>query len=97
MHTAEGLQLHSLYGIHVEACAANRVVDAEATLLVGAEYEAAAELVVDIAERKVDIAFWKFQFQVEVRHTPSLEFRFEAGKRVFSEFKSCTGIKVLTV
>ena len=94
LHATEQLEVGSLHGTHIEACAADRVVDTQAALFVGAKHKAAAKLVVEITHG--DIKAIAQCLDIDVGHAPAVETGvIETGQRVFQIFGTHTSLDML--
>ena len=73
LQTSEGGKAQSADPVVLQPCAAQTVVDAQAAFLVGAQYESASELLVEIAQSQ----FKSFEtpLHVDVRHSPAVKVR----------------------
>ena len=91
----EGFYCYTLERTVHHAAAQQRVVDAEAALLVGAQDEAGAELLVEVTGRHLDVLV--VAFHEYIRHTPSFDVVLITREGVFQKFESGTGVDVLTV
>ncbi len=94
LHTAEGCEPQAFDGIYFHAGAADRVVDAERALFVSAEYETAAELLVEVAEGEFAVAV--FAFYEYVCKAPALECFFKSGEGVLEVFDACATVDIFT-
>ena len=94
--TGDSLQLYSLDGLIDHAATKQRVVDTQRALLIGAQDESRAKLLVEITCRNLHVLH-RTALHIEVGHTPSFEVLLEAGQRVFQKLEACTSIDILAL
>ena len=93
--SAKRLDGQSAEGFHYESSAAQRVVDAQRTLLVGAQDESRAKLLVERADGELGPV--QLTFHVVVGYAPSLEVVLEARQRVLQIFHADASLEVLVL
>ena len=96
--SAQCLQRHAGGGLQQQASAQERVVDAQCALLIGAQDESRAELLVEGSQGELGhvsalLALAHHALQVEVGHAPALEVALEAGQRMLQVLQPGAGLK----
>ena len=89
----QGLDADAIHGLVAQAGTPQGIVDAQRALLVGAQDESRAKLLVVVTHCQLDILV--VSLDIEMGNTPPLEIGLITWQRVFQELKPCTSIHIL--